>query len=79
MYSNIKSCLLVNGKQTEFFSCNVGLRQGENLSPFLFAINSNDFENVFLQNKPQGRIECLSSNLDDEIYIFSVIYSSLCR
>ena len=59
MYSNIKSCLVVNGEQTEFFSCNVGLRQGENLSPFLFAIYLNDLENFFLQNGLHGVVECL--------------------
>ena len=36
MYQGIKSCLTVNGVQTDYFSCNIGLRQGENLSPFLF-------------------------------------------
>ena len=67
MYSNIKSCLVVNGEQTEFFSCNVGLRQGKNLSPFLIAIYLNDMENFFLQNGLRGGVECLSSNLDDEV------------
>ena len=69
MYSSIKSCLVVNGEQTEFFSCNVGLRQGENISPF-FAIYLNDLENFFLQNDLHGGAECLSSNLDDELQVY---------
>ena len=36
LYSNFKSCRIANGEQTDLFSCNVGLRQGEQLSPFLF-------------------------------------------
>lgn len=47
MYSDIKSYLTVNGTQTNFFSCNVGLRQGEKLSPFLFSIYLNDLESFF--------------------------------
>ena len=74
MYSNIKCCLVVNGTQTEFFSCNVGLRQGENLSPFLFAIYLNDLENFFLQNGLHSGVECLSSNLDDEVYIYFQLF-----
>ena len=74
MYSNIKHCLVVNGEQTEFISCNVGLRQGENLSPLLFAIYLNDLENFFLQNDLHGGAECLSSNLDDEVYIYFQLF-----
>ena len=74
MYSNIKSCLVVNGEQTEFFSCNVGLRQGEHLSPFPFAIYLNDLENFFLQNGLHSGVECLSSNLDDEVYIYFQLF-----
>ena len=74
MYSNTMSCLVVNGEQTEFFSCNVGLRQGENLSPFLFAIYLNDLDNFFPQNGLHGGVECLSSNLDDEVYIYFQLF-----
>ena len=37
MYKSIKSCVMANGMQSEFFESHVGLRQGENLSPLLFA------------------------------------------
>ena len=44
MYDNIKSCINVNGSISEFFISNSGVRQGENLSPFLFALFINDIE-----------------------------------
>ena len=38
LYSQAKSCVNVSGKNSEYFSCNVGVRQGENLSPLLFPL-----------------------------------------
>ena len=38
-----------------FFVCQMGVRQGENLSPFLFAIYINNLETFFIENN----IECL--------------------
>ena len=43
MYENAKSCLKLNHEISESFHCNIGVRQGENLSPLLFAIYLNDF------------------------------------
>ena len=37
MYENIKSRISFQGQISDYFSCNNGLRQGGNLSPFLFA------------------------------------------
>ena len=37
MYDNIKSCISVNGQNSDFFYSNIGLRQSENLSPVLFV------------------------------------------
>ena len=34
MYQNIKSRIVYNGKVSNYFDCNNGVRQGENLSPF---------------------------------------------
>ena len=55
LYSNIKSCVRQNAVHSEFFVCQMGVRQGENLSPFLFAIYINDLETFFIENN----IECL--------------------
>ena len=60
MYSNIKSCVFAKGEQSEYFVSNVGVRQGENLSPFLFSLYVNDLE-VFLQ---QNGSNCINLNID---------------
>ena len=44
MYHNAKSCIRTNSGLTEFFSCNVGVRQGDKLLPLLFALYLNDLE-----------------------------------
>ena len=44
MYANAKSCVRKNGKFSKMFDCQIGVRQGENLSPLLFAIFLNDFK-----------------------------------
>ena len=44
MYKNVKSKISTNEGSSNFFSCNVGVRQGENLSPFLFSIFLNDLD-----------------------------------
>ena len=36
MYKSAKSCVAINGLLTDNFSCLIGVRQGENLSPFYF-------------------------------------------
>ena len=51
-----------------FFTCNVGVRQGENLSPLLFAIYLNDFEEYL--SRYYGGLSTLVNDirgyLDDE-------------
>ena len=77
MYQDIKSCITVNSVQTIFFSCNIGLRQGENLSPFLFSVylQVNDLDDFFRQNYQTGGIDRMSSDLDDTVYIFLLTYA----
>ena len=49
MYDNIRSCAMLNQETSENFLCNMGVRQGENLSPFLFAFYVNDIESKLLE------------------------------
>ena len=53
LYQNTKACVKLNNKLSKSFNCNVGVRQGDNLSPLLFAIFLNDFEQ-FISTKYSG-------------------------
>ena len=71
MYKNIKSCVSFNGVQSSFFQSFRGVRQGENLSPILFAIFLNDLESFMANNGATGL------NLDlnyDQLTIFLKIF-----
>ena len=54
MYKGIKSCISLNGQQSSFFPSNIGLRQGENLSPVLFSLFINDLKMYLLNNSCDG-------------------------
>ncbi len=47
MYQNIRSCVTHSGEQSERFYSNIGLRQGENLSPVLFALFFERFRRIY--------------------------------
>ena len=50
MYSDVKSCVRYNGEISDFIKVTNGLLQGEGLSPFLFSLYTNDFENFLISN-----------------------------
>ena len=52
MYKQAKSYVQFHKSQSEFFSCLAGVRQGENLSPILFAICR--FRSLLEKNKYKG-------------------------
>ena len=55
LYAKAKSCVKTQtGVSASVFSCNVGLRQGENLSPILFSLFLNDLKHYFIQNNISG-------------------------
>ena len=56
MYENIKSCIKINNDTSTFFASECGVRQGENLSPMLFALYLNDLESFLLS----GGVETLN-------------------
>ena len=49
MYKSVRSCVAANGLLSDIFSCLMGVRQGENLSPLLFSLFLNDLHS-FLQS-----------------------------
>ena len=71
MYKGIKSCISFNGNQSSFFPCLRGVRQGENLSPVLFALFLNDLESFMHSNN------CSDVNLEldsDKLYIYFQLF-----
>ena len=78
MYKGIKSMLKINGMSSEFFNCNIGVRQGENLSPFLFSLYINDLEE-FLLNKNVVGIHSISNAIENELLVyFKLLVLFLC-
>ena len=71
MYSEIKSCITINGISSVYFTCDIGVRQGENLSPLLFAIYLNDLENFMNISGCRG-IEI--DVQDEEFMIFLILF-----
>ena len=53
LYQNTKACIKLNNSISASFNCNIGVRQGDNLSPLLFALFINDFES-FLSDQFNG-------------------------
>ena len=77
MYANAKSNVSLNNKLSDTFPCQVGVRQGENLSPLLFAIYLNDFK-TFLSEKYEGLTNVSTSMLEElNVYfkIFCLLYA----
>ena len=46
LYQKTKARVRVNGELTDVFNCNIGVSQGDNLSPLLFIIFLKDFNNL---------------------------------
>ena len=72
IYQNTKSCIKSGGKISNFFTCNTGVRQGENLSPLLFAIYLNDFQETMA--KSYSGLKALNEQLTEELDIMFKMY-----
>jgi len=75
MYSGIKSRVKYNNTLSNEFTCMLGVRQGECLSPFLFSMFLNDIEEYLILNNFDG-IDTYMTKLflllyADDIVVFS--------
>jgi len=69
MYNNIKFCVFSRNenKYSDDFICNCGVRQGESLSPILFAVFLNDLVDYLDSRADSGVV---LENVDDNIFKF---------
>ena len=74
MYSVAKSLVYANDTKSEYFMCNIGVRQGENVSPLLFSIFLNDLEQYFIDTNVSGLEECTESMLQ-ALDVFSLYFN----
>ena len=72
MYDNAKSYVRKNSDFSAVFDCQIGVRQGENLSPLLFAIFINDFHYHMSQHYfgiPFVPIDMANCINNDELFV----------
>ena len=73
MYNGIKSMVEKENILSDVFPCNMGVRQGENLSPLLFALFLNDMERSF-ENLGSSGVD-----LNKELILLKAITVIICR
>ena len=76
MYDAAKSCIKIGNSLSEIFHCNIGVRQGENLSPVLFAMLINEFQiNLSTQYNGVHLKQLYNTYIDLQLKLFTLLYT----
>jgi hypothetical protein len=73
MYKDAKSRIVYKNSMSEFFPCSNVVRQGENLSSFLFALFLNDLETIMETCDVEG-LKTVSSELKDKLNLYLKLF-----
>jgi hypothetical protein len=69
MYQNIKTCIRKGEECSVFFNSEVGVKQGENVSPFLFSLFLNDLGTFFLENNISDLEQISKKNVKTQLHV----------
>ena len=72
LYSNPRSRVILNEERTDYFDCPIGVKQGDCLSPSLFAIYIND---LAIELKQSGIGVDISTEFDVAIMVCVLLYA----
>jgi hypothetical protein len=75
MYADIKSCVSLNNSFSPFFKSVCGVRQGENLSPILFALYMNDLDTYLRQNNRGLDVSMQCDDFSIFLKLFVLLYA----
>ena len=75
LYYQAKSCVRHNKELSEIFPCNIGVRQGENLSPLLFSIYLNDLNSLLSDRCNGTKVGGHEAGLDEYLNLFTLLYA----
>ena len=73
IYKDINSNIIFNNSKSDYFPCDTGIKQGENLSTFLFAIFLNDLGD-FLENHNVTGLSTISQDIENIMNVYINIF-----
>ena len=82
IYQKAKACVKLGNIISKSFLCNVGVRQGDNISPLLFSLFINDFKH-FISKRYKG-LTCISTlsrnnrlgiELESYLKLYTLLYA----
>ena len=73
IYDGIRSRIVHNGCKSEYFPYNIGVRQGENVSPFFFSLYLKDLQ-TFLATENIKGIESVTKALEKDIIVYLKLF-----